>query len=213
MTATAPHVMGRVILGAASVRFDPDALYYRMLQGPLEEGLRDHGRGWFNREFFYAHRYLAAQIMVIEEMRADIEEYEWASTDFGGRKVSAESMKKVLRASLDIAVEFATTEPILDKHKIAKATDLHRMTVIRAIKGLIVLGWLEVVPEPEKKFDDPWIYRLLPAESRLNPRISGGPPPVVHLDPSLEEEPLVAGSLALEGSKGSTHNTPIRQWE
>jgi len=167
------HVMGRVILGAASVRFDPDALYYRMLQGPLEDGLRDHGRGWFDREFFYAHRHLAGQVMVIEEMRGDIEEYEWVSTDIGGRNVSSEPMKKVLHSALDIAKRQASLEPILDKHKIAKATDLSRMTVIRAIKGLIVLGWLEVVSEPEKKYDDPWMYRLLPAESRSNPRISG----------------------------------------
>lgn len=168
------HVMWRVILGAASVRFDPDALYIRMLNSSLEEGLRDHGRAWFDRNFFYAHRYLVAQVMTIEEIRAAIDCYEWSTIEFGrggpGNRASAESMTRVLHVILDIAVRQANTEPICVKTEIAEVTGLSKMTVWRAFQGLLALGWIEIVPEPDHNNDDPYIYRLLPAESRRNPR-------------------------------------------
>ena len=37
---------------------------------------------------------------------------------------------------------------------------------MKAFGGLIALGRLEVVPEPGRTYDDPVIYRLLPAEAR-----------------------------------------------
>ncbi len=182
------HVMGRAILGAASVRFDPDAFYIRMLNSPLEDGLRDHGRAWFDREFFCQHRYLVGQVFIVREIRADIEEYEWTPTEFMGKerrefkvkagqgewttkagrtyRASPKAMKKVLHASLDIAEEFATTEPILDKTKIARITGLSKMTVWVAFQGLIALGWLEVVPEEDRNSDDPYTYRLFPGAQR-----------------------------------------------
>ena len=116
--------------------------------------------GWFDREFFYAHRYLARQVMVIEEMRTDIEGYEWVSTDIGGRKVSAKTMQTVLQHALDIAERYETLTPVLVKCELAKTTGFSRMTVFRAIKALILLGWLEVVPEPTKKYDEPSKYQL-----------------------------------------------------
>jgi hypothetical protein len=182
------HLMGRAILGAASVRFDPDVLYIRMLNGPLGDGLRDHGRVWFDREFFYQHRYLVGQVFIVQEMRADIDQYEWVPTEFTGEgrrefkvkagqgewttkagrtyRASPKAMKKVLHASLDTAEQFATTEPVLDKTKIARITGLSKMTVWIAFQGLIALGWLEVVPELDRNPDDPYKYRLLPGARR-----------------------------------------------
>ena len=196
------HLMGRVILGGASVRFDPDALYIRMLNSPLEDGLRHHGRGWFDREFFYAHRYLARQVMVIEEMRTDIEGYEWVSTDIGGRKVSAKTMQTVLQHALDIAERYETLTPVLVKCELAKTTGFSRMTVFRAIKALILLGWLEVVPEPTKKYDEPSKYQLsMPVGGA---RKQSAPSLALQLD----EQPLSPPSMGSNEVSLSTLNTP-----
>ena len=158
------HRMWRIILGAASVRFDPDRLYDLLVNSPLAVGLREHGgREWFNARMVEAHQYLAENILAIEELRAADEEYEWTSVQIEpARKVSAEVMKKVFQEVLDIATQQTTLEPVCDKHKIAAATNLHRLTVIRAFRGLIVLGRIEVVHEPGKPSDCPWKYRLLP---------------------------------------------------
>ncbi|MGO8826224.1 MAG: bifunctional DNA primase/polymerase [Acidimicrobiales bacterium] len=201
------HAMWRAILGAASVRFDPDALYIRMLNSPLEDGLRDHGRAWFDRNLFYAHRYLVAQVMTIEEIRAEIDCYEWTRSEFGkggpGNRASAESMRQVLHVILDSAVRQASTEPICVKTEIAEVTGLSKMTVWRAFLGLLTLGWIEVVPEPDRNNDDPYIYRLLPPESRKNPRLDTTDPCVpTHED--LGELPLLAGSFTIDRSIGST---------
>ena len=200
------HLMGRVITGAASVRFDPDALYIRMLNSPLEDGLRHHGRDWFDREFFYAHRYLARQAMVIEEIRADIEEYEWVSTGIGGRKVSAKTMQTVLQHALDIAERYETLTPVLVKCELAKTTGFSRMTVFRAIKALILLGWLEVVPEPTKKYDDPWKYQLsMPvgtARKQSAPSLVLQPDEQPPSPPSMGSNEVSLGTL-------TTPNTPL----
>ncbi len=176
--------MWSIILGAASVRFDMDRLYDLMDQGPLKEYLRKHGRDWFDGNVFEAHQELAEKILAVEELRAEIEEYEWTTTPYmtkTGRtsKAAPRSMKVVLHEALDEAVRQMTTEPLLNKSKMAVALGVSRKTVVKAFGGLTKLGWLEEVPEPDRRFDDPVIYRLLPAESRR-------PPQVVHLDPSLD---------------------------
>ena len=60
------HKMGRVIQGAASIRFDPDAPYSACSTVRMKWGCGITGEVGFDREFFYAHRYLARQVMVIE---------------------------------------------------------------------------------------------------------------------------------------------------
>ena len=116
-------------------------------------------------------RHLAENILAVEELRAEIEEYEWTTTPYitkTGRtsKAAPRSMKVVLHEALDEAVRQMTTEPLLNKSEMAVALGVSRKTVVTAFGGLTKLGWLEEVPEPNRHFDDPVIYRLLPAESR-----------------------------------------------
>ncbi len=179
------HRMWRIILGAASVRFDMGRLYNLMVNSPLAEGLREHGgREWFDDRVIEAHRYLAENILAAEELRAEIEEYEWTTTPYmtkTGRtsKAAPRSMKVVLHEALDEAVRQMTTEPLLNKSKMAVALGVSRKTVVKAFGGVTKLGWLEEVPEPNRHFDDPVIYRFLPAESRLAAES-------MHLDSSLD---------------------------
>ncbi len=219
------HRMYQIILGAASSRFDMDRLYDRMVNSPLKEGLREHGgREWFDQDVLEAHQHLAENILAVEEIRA--EEYEWTSTQIDtGRKVSGEVMQQVFEEVLDIAVQRATLEPICDKHKIADATGLNRLTVIRAFKGLAVLGRLEAVHEPGKPSDCPWKYRLLPdatsvAAAPVSPSCVSSPPTPGHSPTSrIPSTPLsllpVSRSnqewVASEGSKdllGESRDTP-----
>ena len=180
------HRMWQIILGAASVRFDMDRLYDLMVNSPLEAGLREHGgREWFDRDVSEAHQELAENILAAEELRAEIEEYDWVPTDYVTKKghtdwAAPPSMTAVLHAAIDVAVRQATTEPLLVKTEIAEVTRRSKMTVWRAFRGLTKLGWLEEVPEPDRRFDDPVIYRL------LNPWIAGAAAEVVQRDPSLD---------------------------
>ena len=198
--------MWSIILGAASVRFDMDRLYDLMDQGPLKEYLRKHGRDWFDDNVFEAHQELAEKILAVEELRAEIEEYEWITTPYitkTGRtsKAAPRSMKVVLHEALDEAVRQMTTEPLLNKSEMAVTLVVSRKTVVTAFGGLTKLGWLEEVPEPDRRFDDPVIYRLLPAESRR-------PPQVVHLDPSLDAKTQDTAVLRSALSIPSIPKTP-----
>ena len=210
------HIMWRIILGAASVRIAPDVLWERMLASPLGEGLlRKHGRNWFNANVFEAHQHLAENILAVEEIRADYEEYEWASTEIDpGRRVSGEVMEEVFHEVLDIAVRQASLEPICDKHKIAKAIGCSRMTVSRAFKGLAILGRLEVVPEPGKPFDWPVKYRLLPvADSAVRPD-AGGMLASVRSDPPTPAHAITAVSYStpLSSLIPSTVSRSNQEW-
>jgi hypothetical protein len=185
------HKMWRIILGAIRVGFDPDALYIRMLDSPHGEGLREHGRDWFDRQCLYAARYHADRIMVAQDCRTDIEDesaYEWERVPFTTEKghiewATPDAMKKILHEACNVAEENMTDQPILVKTKIATATGLGKTTVWRAFHGVVKLGWLEEIPEPDREDDWPFKYRLLPAESRRNRRSPGAATGVMHMRP------------------------------
>ena len=179
-------VTQRIITGTSANKLHPDTLF-EMLRNPHHgggEGLRrrikergeDGGYEWMVLNYRSALRFRAAQVAAVQDIRADIEDYEWTPTDFrkGGRgnRASPQSMKAVLRAALDIAEEFTTTKPMLNKCELEKTTGISRRTVWVAIQGLIELGWLEVHIKP-KRSDGVWTYRFPPASARKNPRIPG----------------------------------------
>jgi hypothetical protein len=176
-------VTQRIIMGASAKNLHPDALF-EMLRNPYNgggEGLRrrikergeDGGYEWMAINYRAALRYMAEQVAIVQDIRADVEKYEWNSTDFGkggrGNRASPQSMKAVLRAVLDIAERFTTTRPMLNKCELKETTGMCRKTVWVAIQGLIELGWLEVHIKP-KRSDAVWTYRFPPASSRKNPR-------------------------------------------
>ena len=210
------HRMWQIILGAASIRFDPDRLYDLMVNSPLAAGLREHGgREWFDARMIEAHQYLAENILAVEEIRADYEEYEWASTEIDpGRRVSGEVMEEVFHEVLDMAVRQASLEPICDKHKIAKVTERTRITVIRAFKGLAILGRLEVVPEPGKPFDWPVKYRLLPVAGSAAGPDAGGMLASAQSDPPTPAHAVtaVSSSTPLSSLIPSTVSGSNQEW-
>ena len=177
-------VTQRIIMGASADNLHPDTLF-EMLRNPYNgggEGLRrrikergeEYGYEWMVTSYRESLRYRAEQVATVQDIRADIEEYEWTPTDFGkggrGHRASPQSMKGVLRAALDIAEQFTTTMPMLNKCELEETTGMSRRTVWAAIQGLIELGWLEVHIKP-KRSDAVWTYRLPAAASRKNPRL------------------------------------------
>jgi hypothetical protein len=143
------------------------------LRKRIKERGEDYAYEWMVRNYRSALRYRAEKVAALQDIRADIEEYEWTTTDFGkggrGHRASPESMKAVLRAALDIAEQLTTTEPLLSKCEIEMTTGISRKTVWVAIQGLLELGWLEVNIKP-KRSDAVWTYRFPPAQARNNPR-------------------------------------------
>lgn len=176
-------VTQQIIVGVSARNLPPDTLF-KMLRNPHNgggEGLRrrikergeDGGYEWMVLNYRSALRFRAEQVAAIQDIRADIEMYEWTPTDFGkggrGHRASPQSMKAVLRAALDIAEAFTTTTPMLNKCELEKTTGMSRRTVWAAIQGLIELGWLDVHIKP-KRSDAVWTYRFSPASARKNPR-------------------------------------------
>ena len=138
-----------------------------MLRNPYNgggEGLRrrikergeECGYEWMVTNYREALRYRAEQVATVQDIRADIDEYEWTPTEFGkggrGHRASPQSMKAVLRAALDIAEEYtidrADAQQVRDRQ--ACHHGMSRQTVWAAIQGLIELGWLEVHIKPEE---------------------------------------------------------------
>jgi hypothetical protein len=183
-------VTQRIITGGSAKNLHSDALFDMLripdngggagLQRRIKERGIDYGYEWMATNYREAFRNMAEQVETVQDIRADIEEYEWTPTDFGkggrGHRASPQSMKAVLRAALDIAEEFTTTKPMLNKCELEETTGMSRRTVWAAIQGLIELGWLEVHIKP-KRSDAVWTYRFPPASTRKNPR---RPADVVH---------------------------------
>jgi hypothetical protein len=172
-TTDRSHRIWKIQLGAAGSRFDPDLLWNLLMKSPLKEGCLNHGRDWFDRTMLNVYRYQADHVMAVREVRAAADSYEWHSTQFKTKTgivntASLKSMKKVFYVALDVAEQFTTVEPILVKYKIAQATGYSKQTVWEAFQGLIKLGWLEIVHEPEKK-DEPWTYRVCLPNSLTQP--------------------------------------------
>ena len=193
-------VIQQIITGASAKNLHPDTLF-EWLRNPnygggegLRRRIREHGEAfayeWMVTNYREALRYRAEQVVIVQDLRAKMDEDEGSPTEISnGRRVSVDAMKTVLHAILDVAEEFTTTEPMVSKTKIAKVTGLSRMTVWRAIQGWIALGRMEVKTKPEK-MDGVWTYRLLPADP-------GRPPEAMCLGSVSPVEPQVAGSLAL----------------
>ena len=169
-------------MGASANKLHPDKLF-EVLRNPYNgggEGLRrrikergeNAGYEWMATSYREALRHMAEQVLAVQDIRAEIEEYEWTPTDFGkggrGHRASPQSMEAVLRAALDIAEQFTTTMPMLNKCELEETTEISRKTVWVAIQGLIELGWLEVHIKP-KRSDAVWTYRFPPASARKNP--------------------------------------------
>lgn len=183
-------VTQRIITGTSAKNLHPDSLF-EMLRNPhngggegLRRRIRENGEEpayeWMARSYRSALRFRAEQVATVQDIRADIEQYEWTPTDFGkggrGHRASPQSMRVVLRAALDIAEQFTTTKPMLNKCELADTIPMSRKTVLAAIQGLIQLGWLEVHIKP-KRSDAVWTYRFPLASARKNPR---RPADVVH---------------------------------
>jgi hypothetical protein len=165
------HVMRRIILGAARVRFDPDVLYLRMLTGPTEEGLRDHGRRWFDRSVFYAHRYIVEQALTDDEVRTLRKRTEDlpSRVTFLGRNgkrqtIFGNNVRAAWFALLDVARHQETTAPMAGTHALNAATTMARDTARKALEALESLGW--VIPEDVSigRLTSAYRYRLILTE-------------------------------------------------
>ena len=122
-----------------------------------------------------AHRYLAENILAAEELRAEIEEYEWTTTPYmtkTGENLEGSTEVHEGRSSRGPrrgrAPDDNRTPPQQVQDGRILALGVSRKTVVKAFGGVTKLGWLEEFPpQPNRHFDDPVIYRFLPAESRL----------------------------------------------
>ena len=180
-------VTQRIITGVSAKNLHPDMLFGMLcsphneggagLQRRIKERGIDYGYEWMATNYREAFRNMAVQVAAVQDIRADIDQYEWTRAEFGpggrGHRASPESMKVVLRAVLDIAEEQTSTYPLLSKTEIAKRVESivrSRQTVWAAIQGLIELGWLEVHIKP-KQSDAVWTYRFPSTSARKNRRI------------------------------------------
>jgi hypothetical protein len=139
------HHMYCIILGAASVRYDPDKLYELLLDSPCSEGLREHGRAWFDHNMLTAHRYLVGHLAVIADLRT--ERVILGAVTFLGRNgteqtVRAKPLALVWDAVLDIAEDTASTAPMVGaEYQLPRMTGLSKNTCVKALQGIESLGW------------------------------------------------------------------------
>jgi hypothetical protein len=167
-----------IILGAANVDFNIGKLFLMMMDPRNLGGLglrtrvKDHGKDWvidqwMGMSYYNAQKLRAKKILEVDQIRSEVESYDWNTKKYfakGKTRASAESMKAVLYASLDIAEQLTTLKPILSKYKISAKTGISVQTVRLAFHGLIELGWLEVIDTSTRA----WIYSFLPEEERKN---------------------------------------------
>lgn len=143
------HRMGRIIFGAAKVRFDPDKLYDRMLASPHAKDLRRHGRTWFDLEMLWAHRQHVQQTL---DGSPELDTLRERSNDlptlvrFTGRNgkkqaIYAENVREAWQFLLDTAVKQETTAPMVGSLMLSSATTMAPDTARKALQALEALGW------------------------------------------------------------------------
>ena len=143
------HRMWKAILGTARERFDPDSLYVRMLDSPLGDGLREHGRAWFDRNMLAAHRYIIERSLSAEDAEAlrsrpDEIPSRYTFTGRNGKRqtISKKNLQIAWYALLDAAKQQETTAPMVGTHLLNAATGMHQDTARKALQAFESLGWV-----------------------------------------------------------------------